>query len=89
MSKTHNIDIKARLRRELSAMRSEGYLIPPRVSSEDFDDLDENMSRQELRETIAMRYNYITPSGVEIDGTDALFIMNNTYHKKRGQRYVK
>ena len=79
-------DIKNRLRHTLSDMRKEGFNIPRNVKLDDFP-VDEKMSRIELRETIAMMYNYITPQGVELDGLDALSIMNNTVNKQRGRRY--
>lgn len=83
MSKERVTDIRRRLAVELHAMRKEGYNIP-RMKRGDFKDLPENLSRKELRKVLAERYNYITPSGIDIPGTDALYIQLTTVNKLRG-----
>ena len=83
MNKERVTDIRRRLAVELNAMRKEGYIIP-RMKKGDFKDLPENISRKELRKVLAERYNYITPSGIDIPGTDALYIQNATVNKLRG-----
>lgn len=83
MSKERVTDIRRRLAVELHAMRKEGYNIP-RMKKGDFKDLPENLSRKELRKVLSERYNYITPSGIDIPGTDALYIQLTTVNKLRG-----
>lgn len=83
MSKERVTDIRRRLAVELASMRKEGYIIP-RMKKGDFKNLPENLSRKELRKVLAERYNYITPSGIDIPGTDALYIQNTTVNKLRG-----